>query len=55
VRWAKAHDIVVASDRFRPNGNAKRGQVAQWLFMLAATPEAWAGGATLPPTTAFDS
>ncbi len=32
-----------------------RGQLSQWMFNLAATPEAWEDGAVLPPTALFTS
>ena len=42
VTWAKARGIVAgfADNTFRGRGNVNRGQMAQWLFNLAATPEA---------------
>ncbi len=55
VTWAKARGIVAgfADNTFRGRGNVNRGQMAQWLFNLAATPEAWDTGATVAPTALF--
>jgi S-layer homology domain len=52
--WAKANGIVAGiNGRLRPDGNVKRAQFVQWMFLLAATPEAWPEGVTFPPTLLF--
>ena len=53
--WAQEHGIVSGfpDGSFRAGRNVTRAQFSQWMFNLAADPEAWAGGATLPPTILF--
>ena len=54
--WAKANGIVngFADDTFRPAQEVNRAQFAQWLYQLAAEPEAWADDAALiAPTVLF--
>jgi hypothetical protein len=56
VTWAQANGIVLGFEdgTFRGDGNVKRAQLAQWMFNLVATPEAWPQGVPLlPPTTLF--
>jgi len=55
VTWAKAHGVVAGfgDSTFRGLGRVNRGQLTQWMFNLAATPEAWEDGAILPPTILF--
>lgn len=53
--WAVANEIVLGFDdgTFRGTGTVKRAQLAQWMFNLVATPEAWEVGATVPPTVLY--
>jgi hypothetical protein len=55
--WAKANGIVTGfnDNTFKPNQNVTRGQMAQWLYLLAADGDAWEGGAELPPTILFSA
>lgn len=55
VTWAKANGVVAGfgDNTFRGLGEVNRAQLTQWMFNLAATPDAWEDGAFLPPTILF--
>ena len=55
VTWAKANGVAsgFADSTFRGKGDVNRAQFAQWMFTLAATPEAWSASAVIAPTNLF--
>ncbi len=55
VTWAAANGIVSGypDHSFRPHQGVNRAQFAQWLYEVAATPDAWEAVATTPSTILF--